>query len=79
MKRFVMPAVFVAVGLAFFVLGYRRAGSVVGAADRVGTNVANAWDGRMRQPTQVMYYATGTALCAIAAVLVWRSGRKHDH
>lgn len=72
MKRFVLPGVFIAAGIAFFVLGYSRSESVVGVADRVGTKVANAWDGRMRQPKQVMYYAAGAALLAIGAVLVRR-------
>lgn len=77
MKRFVLPAVFVAAGLAFFFLGHRRSESVVGVSDRVGTNVANAWDGRTRQPKHVMYYAAGAALIAIGTVLVWRGNRKH--
>lgn len=77
MKRFVLPAVFFAAGFAFFFLGHRRSESVAGVSDRVGTNVANAWDGRARQPKHVMYYATGAAFLAIAAVLVWRGNRKH--
>jgi len=75
MKRFVLPALFITAGLLFIFVGQRRSESVVGVSDSVGTQVANAWDGKARQPKHVMYYAAGAALIAIGAVLVWRSNR----
>lgn len=72
MKRFLLPVLFVAVGIALIIRGHQREESVVGIADQVGADLANAWDGKARQPDHVWYYAGGGVLLLIGATLALR-------
>ncbi|HRI82282.1 MAG: hypothetical protein RLZZ129_1561 [Verrucomicrobiota bacterium] len=54
--------ILIVAGLLVIVMGTRREDSVAGISESVGTTVANAWDGKARQPKHVWYYATGGVL-----------------
>jgi hypothetical protein len=62
MKRISVSLCLIVVGLLVIMQGTRRDGSIVGVADSVGTRVANAWDGKGRQPEHVWYYLGGGVL-----------------
>jgi hypothetical protein len=55
-------------------LGHRRSESVGGVADKVGAEIANAWDGKARQPEHVWYYVGGGALALVGVALLVRKG-----
>lgn len=64
MKQNIPALAAVGLGILLFVIGARREDSVEGVADAVGTSVANAWDGKARQPGYVWYYVGGGVLVA---------------
>ena len=53
-------------------MGTRREDSVVGVSDSVGASVANAFDGKARQPEHVWYYVGGAALIVAGLVVATR-------
>lgn len=57
-------------GLVVVVLGYRRSESVAGVSETVGTKLANTWDGKVRQPDHVWYYA-GAGVLMLAGGALW--------
>jgi hypothetical protein len=61
-----------ALGIALIVHAWRRADSVVGIADQVGAELANKWNGKVRQPKHVWYYVGGGTLIIAGAVLAVR-------
>lgn len=73
--RQIIALLLLAAGLAVAVMGYRRSESVAGVSDRVGTKIANTWDGKVRQPEHVWYYAAGGVLLLAGGVLFLRRSR----
>jgi hypothetical protein len=61
-------------GVVVAALGYRRSESVAGVSDAVGTKIANTWDGKVRQPDHVWYYAAAGVLMLTGGVLWFRRG-----
>lgn len=72
MKKMLVPAFLILVGLVLLAFGHRRAESVAGRSESLGAAVANAWDGKARQPDHVWYYGGGGALILIGAALALR-------
>lgn len=72
MKKFILPLVLIGGGIALIVFGTRRADSVTGIANEVGAKLANKWDGQVRQPEHVWYYAGGGALILAGVVAALR-------
>jgi hypothetical protein len=68
MNKRTLSNLLIIVGIVVVVLGTRREDSVAGVTDSVGTSVANAVDGEMRQPDHIWYYVGGGALIAIGLV-----------
>jgi len=64
MKQKLPALAAIALGVLLLVIAARREDSVKGMADSVGTSVANAWDGKARQPGHVWYYVGGGVLIA---------------
>lgn len=62
MNKIVLSLLLLVGGVVVIVMGTRREDSVVGVSDSVGTSVANAFDGKARQPEHVWYYVGGAAL-----------------
>ena len=73
--RYIIAVVIIAVGAGLIYHGHRRAGSIAGFAEKTGKDIANAFDGRTRQPDHVYYYVGGGALIAAGA---WVALRKSD-
>ncbi len=74
MNKLIVPLVLIGGGIALVVFGTRRADSVTGIADEVGAKLANKWDGQVRQPEHVWYYAGGGALILAGVVAALRKG-----
>jgi len=72
MKTMVIALCLIISGILIIVQGTRREDSVVGVADSVGTEVANAWDGKTRQPEHVWYYIGGGVLILTGLVTAVR-------
>ncbi|MCW5547381.1 MAG: hypothetical protein KIT44_00285 [Opitutaceae bacterium] len=72
MNKTVFACLLIVLGLIIIILGARREDSVVGLSDAVGTTLANAWDGKVRQPGYVWYYVGGGGLMLAGAVLLLR-------
>ncbi len=72
MNRLILPLILIGGGIALIVFGTRRADSVTGMADEVGTKLANKWDGQVRQPEHVWYYVGGGALILAGIVIALR-------
>lgn len=62
MNKIVLSLLLLIGGVVLIVMGSRREDSVVGVSDSIGTSVANAWDGKARQPEHIWYYVGGGAL-----------------
>ena len=74
MKRIIGIAMIV-LGLVLLVQGFNREDSVAGAADEMGTEIANTVDGGSRVPEHVIYMIGGGVLALVGAVLAFRGGR----
>ncbi|MCF7687440.1 MAG: DUF3185 family protein [Cephaloticoccus sp.] len=72
MKSIVIALCLIISGILIIVQGTRREDSVVGVADSVGTEVANVWDGKTRQPEHVWYYIAGGVLILSGLVTALR-------
>lgn len=62
MNKFFAPLLLIILGVVVIVIGQRRADSVAGVSETVGTKIANALDGDVRQPDHIWYYVGGGAL-----------------
>ncbi|MBP6507756.1 MAG: DUF3185 family protein [Opitutaceae bacterium] len=76
MNKLVLSLCLIAVGIVVIVMGHRREESVVGLSDAAGANIANAFDGKARQPEHLWYYVGGGALilAGVATALRKKSG-----
>lgn len=72
--RKIIALLLLSAGLVVAVLGYRRSESVAGVSDAVGTKIANTWDGKVRQPDHVRFYAAASVLMLAGSVLWFRRG-----
>jgi uncharacterized membrane protein len=72
MNKLILSLIFIVAGIIVIVLGTRREDSIVGVSDSVGTSVANAWDGKTRQPEHVWYYVGGGVLILAGVVTALR-------
>jgi hypothetical protein len=70
--KYLIAFILIAVGGYLIYLGYRRAESVAGIAERTGKDIANAFDGKTRQPGHLYYYAGGGALILAGAFVAVR-------
>lgn len=70
--KYIIAAILLVVGAALIYHGHRRSGSIRGLAERTGKDIANAFDGRTRQPDYLYYYAGGGALIAAGAWVALR-------
>jgi hypothetical protein len=62
MNKLVVALVLIVVGVIVIGIGQRRSDSVAGISESVGSKIANAWDGKGRQPDHVWYYVGGGVL-----------------
>lgn len=62
MKNRFIPILVLVIGIIVVVLGTRREDSLAGVSESIGTSVANAVDGDVRQPEHVWYYLGGGVL-----------------
>lgn len=72
MNKIVLSLLLLIGGVVVIVMGTRREDSVVGVSDSVGASVANAFDGKARQPEHVWYYVGGAALIVAGLVVATR-------
>jgi hypothetical protein len=72
MTKLILPLLLIACGIFIIIQGTRREDSVVGVSEAIGTSVANAWDGKARQPDHIWYYVGGGALILAGAGLALR-------
>lgn len=72
MQRLTLALLALMLGVFVIVLGVRRSDSATGIADKVGTKVANAWDGKARLPEHVWYYVGGGTLILVGVLLTLR-------
>ena len=73
MKKNIAPLLLLVLGVIVIVAGQRRSDSVTGVADTMGAKIANAWDGKARQPDHVWYYIGGGALIVAGLALALRN------
>jgi hypothetical protein len=71
--RYVIAAILIAAGALLIYSGQRRSGSIAGMAERTRKEIADAFDGRTRQPNYIVYYTGGALLIAGGA---WFALRK---
>ena len=71
----IIGIILIALGIFLFVQGLNRQDSVAGAADSVGTEVANTVDGGARQPKHIMYMVGGGILAIIGVAVMVRKPR----
>ncbi len=69
MKKSILALALIVLGIVIVVHGHRREDSVAGVSDKVGTSIANAWDGKARQPDHMWYYVGGGALILAGVVI----------
>ena len=62
MQKFILPLVLIVLGILLISSGRKRADSVEGVSNSVTAKIANAWDGKDRQPEHIWYYVGGGAL-----------------
>ena len=62
MKKLIICLLLIIAGASVILIGQRRADSIAGISDSLGAKIANKWDGKVRQPGHVWYYAGGGAL-----------------
>ncbi len=62
MNKFILPLILIVAGVLVIVMGTRREDSVAGRSESVTTSVANAFDGKARQPQHVWFYVGGGVL-----------------
>lgn len=62
MPKFVIALLFIVLGVIVIGIGHRRSESIAGISESVGSKIANAWDGKGRQPDHVWYYVGGGVL-----------------
>jgi len=62
MNKLIVALGLIVLGAIVIVTGHRRSESVVGISESVGAKIANAWDGKGRQPDHVWYYIGGGVL-----------------
>lgn len=67
-----LAAILVGLGIAIIAIGYRRADSFEGQIDAAAAEVANQWDGKVRQPDHVWFYVWGGVLIASGGVVFFR-------
>jgi len=72
MNKIVLSLLLIIGGIVVIVFGTRREDSVAGVAESVGTDIANAVDGKARQPDHVWYYVGGGALILGGIVVATR-------
>ena len=72
MKTPVISIVLIALGALTIYVGHNRADSVAGVSDKVGAQVANAFDGKARQPDYMWYYVGGGVLIAAGVFMAVR-------
>jgi hypothetical protein len=71
----IIGIVLIALGIFLFVQGLNRKDSLVGAASKVGTEVANKVDGGARTPKHVLYMVGGGVIAVIGLATLVRSPR----
>lgn len=76
MNKLIAALLLIGLGIALVVVGARRADSVEGISDEIGAKIANKWDGKVRQPEHVWYYAGGGALILAGLVVALRKGAR---
>lgn len=72
MSKYILALVLIGVGGYLVYTGNQKKESLAGGADKVGTEVANALDGKARQPDYVWYYVGGGVLILGGAVVALR-------
>ena len=72
MNKLVVALVLIVVGVIVIGIGQRRSDSVAGISESVGSKIANAWDGKGRQPDHVWYYVGGGVLILAGIAVVLR-------
>jgi LPXTG-motif cell wall-anchored protein len=70
--KYLIAAILIAAGAYLIDYGHRRADSIAGIAEKTGKDIANAFDGRTRQPDHLYYYVGGGALIAGGAWVALR-------
>jgi len=65
--KYIIATVLIAAGAVLIYHGHRRGDSIAGLAEKTGKDIANAFDGRNRQPDHVYYYVGGGVLIVAGA------------
>ena len=73
--KYLVAAILIAAGAYLISYGHRRADSIAGIAEKTGKDIANAFDGRTRQPDHLYYYVGGGVLIVAGAWVALRKGR----
>lgn len=68
----IIGIVLIVLGVFLFVQGLNRKDSLIGGADKLGTEVANSVDGGSRAPKHVVYMVGGGILVLIGAGVAMR-------
>lgn len=68
----IIGIVLIVAGVVLFSQGLSREDSLVGQADRVGTELANTVDGGARTPKHVVYMVGGGLLVLVGAGMTFR-------
>jgi hypothetical protein len=76
--KYVIAAVFIAAGAYLIYCGHCRAGSIAGFAERTGKNIADVFDGRIRNSHYIVYYTSGCGLIAAGAWVALHKQKPRD-
>jgi uncharacterized membrane-anchored protein YitT (DUF2179 family) len=71
----IIGLVLILIGGALIYQGVSRKDSLAGAAAQVGTDVANAVDGKSRVPQHLVYMIGGGVLAAVGLGVLFRGGK----
>ena len=74
MPKLIVALLLIVLGIIVIVTGQRRSESIAGISESVGAKVANAWDGKGRQPDHVWYYVGGGVLILAGVMVGLRKG-----
>src|SRR5438067_1135721 len=76
LMKAILGIICIIAGLALFFAGLNRKDSLAGRADRMGTSIANRFDGGVRAPIHVGYMIGGGALVLVGIAVVANRGTR---
>jgi hypothetical protein len=70
--KLLVAVILIAAGAYLIYCGHRRADSIAGIAEKTGKDIADVFDGGIRRPNYIAYYAGGGALMVCGALVALR-------